>query len=98
MISPTDLQNIIRNGLLSFPVTPFDAQDNFAKAPFQAHLDWLSQYKVAGLIVAGGTGEMFSLAPDRRPAGGRREPGARGLSGHQYGGDFLQSRAIAHLG
>ncbi|OWU67948.1 5-dehydro-4-deoxyglucarate dehydratase [Roseovarius sp. 22II1-1F6A] len=63
MISPTDLQNIIRNGLLSFPVTPFDAQDNFAKAPFQAHLDWLSQYKVAGLIVAGGTGEMFSLAP-----------------------------------
>ncbi|WP_309765621.1 5-dehydro-4-deoxyglucarate dehydratase [Pacificitalea manganoxidans] len=62
-MSPTDLQNIIRNGLLSFPVTPFDAQDNFAKAPFQAHLDWLSQYKVAGLIVAGGTGEMFSLAP-----------------------------------
>lgn len=63
MIAPNDLREIIRNGLLSFPVTPFDADDNFAKAPFQAHLDWLSQYPVAGLIVAGGTGEMFSLTP-----------------------------------
>lgn len=63
MISPTDLRDIIRNGLLSFPVTPFDKDDNFAKAAFQAHLEWLSHHKVAGLIVAGGTGEMFSLAP-----------------------------------
>lgn len=63
MIAPNDLREIIRNGLLSFPVTPFDAQDNFAKKPFQSHLEWLSQYPVAGLIVAGGTGEMFSLAP-----------------------------------
>ncbi len=63
MIAPNDLREIIRNGLLSFPVTPFDSDDNFSKAPFQAHLDWLSQHPVAGLIVAGGTGEMFSLAP-----------------------------------
>lgn len=63
MISPTDLREIIRTGLLSFPVTPFDTEDNFAKKPFQSHLEWLSQYEVAGLIVAGGTGEMFSLAP-----------------------------------
>ncbi len=63
MINPTELREKIRHGLLSFPVTPFDADDNFAKKPFQAHLEWLSQYDVAGLIVAGGTGEMFSLAP-----------------------------------
>lgn len=63
MIPPTDLREKIRTGLLSFPVTPFDADDNFAKKPFQSHLEWLSQYEVAGLIVAGGTGEMFSLAP-----------------------------------
>ncbi|WP_417257254.1 5-dehydro-4-deoxyglucarate dehydratase [Celeribacter halophilus] len=62
-MAPNDLREIIRNGLLSFPVTPFDSDDNFSKAPFQAHLDWLSQHPVAGLIVAGGTGEMFSLAP-----------------------------------
>ena len=63
MIAPNDLREIIRHGLLSFPVTPFDDQDNFAKKPFQSHLEWLSAYKVAGLIVAGGTGEMFSLSP-----------------------------------
>ncbi len=63
MISPSDLRDIIRHGLLSFPVTPFDAQDRFAPDPFKAHLEWLSQYDVAGLIVAGGTGEMFSLTP-----------------------------------
>lgn len=63
MISPNDLQEIIRNGLLSFPVTPFDAEDRFAPSVFKAHLEWLGQYEVAGLIVAGGTGEMFSLSP-----------------------------------
>ena len=63
MISPTDLREIIRTGLLSFPVTPFDAEDRFDPTPFKAHLEWLSSYPVAGLIVAGGTGEMFSLAP-----------------------------------
>lgn len=63
MIEPTDLREIIRDGLLSFPITPFDADDNFSKRTFQAHLEWLSQYNVSGLIVAGGTGEMFSLAP-----------------------------------
>jgi len=64
MISPNDLRDIIRHGLLSFPVTSFDAQDRFAPDPFKTHLEWLSQYDVAGLIVAGGTGEMFSLTPD----------------------------------
>ena len=58
MIHPTDLREIIRNGLLSFPVTPFDAEDNFAAKPFAAHLEWLSSYPVAGLIVAGGTGSV----------------------------------------
>lgn len=63
MLNPSELREIIRNGLLSFPVTPFDTDDRFAKKPFQSHLEWLSQYEVAGLIVAGGTGEMFSLTP-----------------------------------
>lgn len=63
MLHPTALQNLIRNGLLSFPVTPFDDEDRFAAAQFKAHLEWLGQYEIAGLIVAGGTGEMFSLSP-----------------------------------
>ncbi|OWY10386.1 5-dehydro-4-deoxyglucarate dehydratase [Thioclava sp. F34-6] len=63
MIDNKDLQERIREGLLSFPVTPFDGDDNFAPKPFAAHLEWLSDYPVAGLIVAGGTGELFSLTP-----------------------------------
>lgn len=63
MIAPNDLREIIRHGLLSFPVTPFDAQDRFNAKPFQEHLEWLASYPVAGLIVAGGTGELFSLTP-----------------------------------
>ncbi|MFS4439528.1 5-dehydro-4-deoxyglucarate dehydratase [Paracoccaceae bacterium GXU_MW_L88] len=58
-----DLQERIREGLLSFPVTPFDENDAFAPAPFSEHLEWLSEFPVAGLIVAGGTGELFSLTP-----------------------------------
>jgi 5-dehydro-4-deoxyglucarate dehydratase len=63
MIDNSDLQGRIRTGLLSFPVTPFDAEDAFNPGAFRAHLEWLSDYPVAGLIVAGGTGELFSLTP-----------------------------------
>ncbi|WGW03001.1 5-dehydro-4-deoxyglucarate dehydratase [Tropicibacter oceani] len=64
MIAPTELRDIIRSGLLSFPVTPFDAEDRVNHRAFAAHLEWLAQTPVAGLIVAGGTGELFSLSPD----------------------------------
>ncbi len=69
MIDNSELQGLIRTGLLSFPVTPFDGNDNFAPGPFRAHLEWLSDYPVAGLIVAGGTGELFSLTPSEIVAG-----------------------------
>ncbi|MGB0659041.1 MAG: 5-dehydro-4-deoxyglucarate dehydratase [Mangrovicoccus sp.] len=58
-----ELKARIETGLLSFPVTPFDDSDNFSASAFGAHLEWLSSYPVAGLIVAGGTGELFSLTP-----------------------------------
>lgn len=63
MIANDELRELIRNGLLSFPVTPFGEDGGFAPTAFRAHLEWLSEYPVAGLIVAGGTGEMFSLTP-----------------------------------
>ena len=63
MIAPEDLRDLIRSGLLSFPVTPFDCEGAFNPNAFAAHLEWLSPHKIAGLIVAGGTGELFSLAP-----------------------------------
>lgn len=63
MIAPSELKSIIRKGLLSFPVTPFDDDNNVNSAVFRDHLEWLSDYPVAALIVAGGTGELFSLTP-----------------------------------
>jgi 5-dehydro-4-deoxyglucarate dehydratase len=63
MIAPEDLRDLIRSGLLSFPVTPFECEGAFNPHAFAAHLEWLSPHKIAGLIVAGGTGELFSLAP-----------------------------------
>ncbi|MDW4499350.1 5-dehydro-4-deoxyglucarate dehydratase [Sulfitobacter sp. D35] len=61
---PEELRDVLRSGLLSFPVTPFDAEDAFNPRAFAAHLEWLSPHDIAGLIVAGGTGELFSLTPD----------------------------------
>ena len=58
MIAPPDLRTILGSGLLSFPVTPFDAEDNFNPRAYAAHLEWLSDYPIAGLIVAGGTGDI----------------------------------------
>lgn len=63
MIAPEDLRDLIRSGLLSFPVTPFDCEGAFNPHAFASHLEWLLPHKIAGLIVAGGTGELFSLAP-----------------------------------
>lgn len=48
-------------GLLSFPVTTFDASGDVDERHYREHLEWLSSYPVAGLFAAGGTGEFFSL-------------------------------------
>ena len=56
-----ELQSRIASGLLSFPVTAFDAGGDLDEATFRDHVAWLSGYDAAALFVAGGTGEFFSL-------------------------------------
>jgi 5-dehydro-4-deoxyglucarate dehydratase len=58
---PLDLASQLKSGLLSFPVTHFDADLAFDEARYRKHLAWQSGYEVAGLFAAGGTGEGFSL-------------------------------------
>jgi 5-dehydro-4-deoxyglucarate dehydratase len=60
-MSPEEFAKKIGAGLLSFPVTHFTDACAFDEAPYREHLDWLLQYKPAGLFAAGGTGEFFSL-------------------------------------
>jgi 5-dehydro-4-deoxyglucarate dehydratase len=51
-------------GLLSFPVTHFDANGAFLEGPYREHCAWMLQHELAGLFAAGGTGEFFSLTPN----------------------------------
>jgi 5-dehydro-4-deoxyglucarate dehydratase len=60
---PTELAAQLKTGLLSFPVTHFAGDLGFDEAGYREHLSWLSQFDVAGLFAAGGTGEGFSLTP-----------------------------------
>jgi 5-dehydro-4-deoxyglucarate dehydratase len=61
-MTPQDLKQIISSGLLSFPITDFDAEGNFNASSYAARLEWLAPYGATALFAAGGTGEFFSLA------------------------------------
>ncbi|MCM5704218.1 5-dehydro-4-deoxyglucarate dehydratase [Larsenimonas salina] len=54
----------VGDGLLSFPVTDFDALGNFDAASYRARIEWLLEYEISTLFVAGGTGEFFNLSLD----------------------------------
>ena len=55
------------HGLLSFPLTDFDADGNFNASGYAARLEWLAPYGASALFAAGGTGEFFSLTGDEYP-------------------------------
>jgi 5-dehydro-4-deoxyglucarate dehydratase len=61
LMPPADLAARLTTGLLSFPVTHFDADLEFDEPRYREHLAWQAGYDVAGLFAAGGTGEGFSL-------------------------------------
>ncbi|TFW05067.1 5-dehydro-4-deoxyglucarate dehydratase [Oxalobacteraceae bacterium OM1] len=60
-IHPQELKQIMSSGLLSFPVTDFDAQGDFRKDTYIERLEWLAPYGASALFAAGGTGEFFSM-------------------------------------
>ena len=63
--SPSDLRGAIEGGLLSFPLTDFDAAtEAFDPHAYRARLEWLGGFGAAGLFPAGGAGEYFSLTDD----------------------------------
>jgi 5-dehydro-4-deoxyglucarate dehydratase len=63
-MSPQELKTVLGSGLLSFPLTDFDADLKFAPRPFADRLEWLQPYGATVLFAAGGTGEFFSLEPE----------------------------------
>jgi len=63
MTTPAELKQVLESGLLSFPLTDFDSQLQFAPKPYMQRLEWLMPYGASALFAAGGTGEFFSLEP-----------------------------------
>src|SRR5881394_6865 len=61
-MTPQDLKNIISSGLLSFPITDFDAEGNFDARSYASRLEWLAPFGATPLFAAGGTAELFSFA------------------------------------
>ncbi|MDQ0455708.1 5-dehydro-4-deoxyglucarate dehydratase [Rhizobium paknamense] len=86
---PEDIKKALGSGLLSFPVTHFDASGAFARESYQAHVEWLSGFDAPVLFAAGGTGEFFSLTPSEVPEIVRAAKEAAGstaiVSGCGYG-------------
>lgn len=66
-MTPDSLKTALGSGLLSFPVTHFDAEGAFAADSYRAHVEWLAGYDAPVLFAAGGTGEFFSLQPSEIP-------------------------------
>jgi 5-dehydro-4-deoxyglucarate dehydratase len=62
-MNPLELAGKVSKGLLCFPVTHFGEDLEFAPGPFREHIAWQISHSPAGLFVAGGTGEFFSLTP-----------------------------------
>ncbi|MFM9899995.1 MAG: 5-dehydro-4-deoxyglucarate dehydratase [Polaromonas sp.] len=67
-MNPQELKSIMSQGLLSFPLTDFDAQGDFDPVGYAARLEWLAPYGASALFAAGGTGEFFSLTGEEYPA------------------------------
>lgn len=60
-MNPAELKKTMSAGLLSFPITDFDAVGDFCAATYAKRLEWLMPYGATVLFAAGGTGEFFSL-------------------------------------
>jgi 5-dehydro-4-deoxyglucarate dehydratase len=66
-MNPQELKTIMGSGLLSFPLTDFDASGDFNAKGYAKRLEWLAPYGATALFAAGGTGEFFSLTAGEYP-------------------------------
>ncbi|MBB3143354.1 5-dehydro-4-deoxyglucarate dehydratase [Halomonas organivorans] len=59
-----EVKRAISDGLLSFPVTDFDAEGRFDAESYRRRLEWFISHEISAVFVAGGTGEFFNLSQD----------------------------------
>lgn len=63
-LSYTRIENALRDGLLSFPITDMDENGQFNAVTFADRLESFVSHEVSAVFVAGGTGEFFSLSKE----------------------------------
>lgn len=56
--TPLELAARLKDGLLSFPVTPFAKDLSVDEAALREHVAWQSGHDVAGLFAAGAPGRV----------------------------------------
>ncbi|MGB0783298.1 MAG: 5-dehydro-4-deoxyglucarate dehydratase [Marinomonas sp.] len=59
--SVEQMRSALSDGLLSFPVTDFDAAGKFNAETYKERLESFIKHGVSSIFIAGGTGEFFSL-------------------------------------
>ena len=99
-MTPPEMARTIGAGLLSFPVTPFNADFSFNEERYRSNIDWLCGHDVAGLFAAGGTGEFFSLTPSEvetvvRAAVSEAKGRLPVIAGAGYGTAIAKEMAVA---
>ena len=60
-MTPQELKVALGSGLLSFPVTHFDADGEFAAESYGRQIEWLAGFDAPVLFAAGGTGDDAAL-------------------------------------
>jgi 5-dehydro-4-deoxyglucarate dehydratase len=66
-MSPSELRSRLQ-GVVGFPVTPFKADLSLDLDGFRRNLRAMLQHPPAAIVAAGGTGELYSLAPSEHLA------------------------------
>ncbi len=61
-LSTTDIVKSIQDGLLSFPISDFNENDELNATTFGERIAWFLVHDISAIFVAGGTGEFFSLS------------------------------------
>lgn len=52
------------HGVFGFPVTPFKKDLSLDLAALERNCDWMAGYAFCSQVIAGGTGEVYSMTPD----------------------------------
>jgi 5-dehydro-4-deoxyglucarate dehydratase len=63
-MKPTQLRQKLRTGVISFPVTPFKQDLSLDLAGHRRNLRFILRHPITAVVVAAGTGEMYSLTPE----------------------------------